>query len=418
MNFRNPPSNKYWIPYIYARPNYVILATPLGSKHVPLPLEDFLVAVAITVLSGIVLCCWLCPRRYCCRYCCCSQRCSKKKQRHQKQRRSTTARPVLIITDGGTDVDGTLALCALKGLMQQQQVNLVGVVTSGGQLETRARIARGWLRRLGIADKIVSVAPGSRRKRATRTTAEEEEEEEDPTCYIPKATPLTVQEAKLYGTNKTAAGAKLILTLVRQHAEQLEIIVLGKLTTLAHALRLEGDIGLDACQKGIKMLHLQGQCRTNETEQRLMPDFNAANFKADKQATNAVFASLQDTVPFRVLGKHAAHQISLNQFHFKHWDDLLGTSDIVRGVTHRHTVNSDAVQWYQHMKNIQPAFIHPHGPLCVLAGFQPKLFHAQKMNSFHRAIGNAKESRGVVDPEETTKRLVALINAGLAELHT
>ena len=57
--------------------------------------------------------------------------------------------------------------------------------------------------------------------------------------------------------------------------------------------------------------------------------------------------------------------------------------------------------------------------MCILAGFQPKLFHAQKMNSFHRAIGNAKESRGVVDPtKETMKRLVALINAGLAKLRT
>jgi len=101
----------------------------------------------------------------------------------------------------------------------------------------------------------------------------------------------------------------------------------------------------------------------------------------------------------------------LNQFHFKHWDDLLGT--------HHETVNSDDDQWYQHITNIQPAFIHPHGPLCILAGFQPKLFHAQKMNSFHRAIGNAKESRGVVDPtKETMKRLVALINAGLAKLRT
>ena len=251
MNFRNPPSNKYWIPYIYARPNYIILATPLGSKHVPLPLEDFLVAVAITVLSGIVLCCWLCPRRYCC-CCCCCQRCSKKKQRHQTQRhqiqwRTTTAEcPVLIITDGGTDVDGTLALCALKGLMQQQQVPLAGVVTSGGQLETRARIARGWLRRLGIADKMVSVAPGSRSKRAIRTTkeeeeeVEEEEEEEDSTCYIPKATHLTVQEATLYGTNETAAGAKLILAMVRQHAEKLEIIVMGKLTTLHTCTSAQG----------------------------------------------------------------------------------------------------------------------------------------------------------------------------------
>jgi len=122
--------------------------------------------------------------------------------------------------------------------MQQQQVPLAGVVTSGGQLETRARIARGWLRRLGIADKMVSVAPGSRSKRAIRTTKEEEEEveeeEEDSTCYIPKATHLTVQEATLYGTNETAAGAKLILAMVRQHAEKLEIIVMGKLTTLAH----------------------------------------------------------------------------------------------------------------------------------------------------------------------------------------
>ena len=44
-------------------------------------------------------------------------------------------------------------------------------------------------------------------------------------------------------------------------------------------------------------------------------------------------------------------QICLNQFHFKHWDDLLGT--------HHETVNSDDDQWYQHMKNIQLAFISP-----------------------------------------------------------
>ena len=130
--------------------------------------------------------------------------------------------------------------------MQQQQVPLAGVVTSGGQLETRARIARGWLRRLGIADKMVSVAPGSRSKRAIRTTkeeeeeVEEEEEEEDSTCYIPKATHLTVQEATLYGTNETAAGAKLILAMVRQHAEKLEIIVMGKLTTLHTCTSAQG----------------------------------------------------------------------------------------------------------------------------------------------------------------------------------
>ena len=243
MNFRNPPSNKYWIPYIYARPNYIILATPLGSKHVPLPLEDFLVAVAITVLSGIVLCCWLCPRRYCC-CCCCCQRCSKKKQRHQTQRhqiqwRTTTAKClVLIITDGGTDVDGTLALCALKGFDATTTSPSGRRGDVGWPVRNQSNIARGWLRRLGIADKMVSVAPGSRSKRAIRTTkeeeeeVEEEEEEEDSTCYIPKATHLTVQEATLYGTNETAAGAKLILAMVRQHAEKLEIIVMGKLTTL------------------------------------------------------------------------------------------------------------------------------------------------------------------------------------------
>ena len=116
----------------------------------------------------------------------------------------------------------------------------------GWPLETRARIARGWLRRLGIADKMVSVAPGSHSKRAIRTTkeeeeeVEEEEEEEDSTCYIPKATHLTVQEATLYGTNETAAGAKLILAMVRQHAEKLEIIVMGKLTTLHTCTSAQG----------------------------------------------------------------------------------------------------------------------------------------------------------------------------------
>jgi hypothetical protein len=131
-----------------------------------------------------------------------------------------------------------------------------------------------------------------------------------------------------------------------------------------------------------------------------MPDFNADIFKTDKQATNAVFASLQDTVKFVWIN------FILN----------IGTicsAPITRLWTVTTTNGTNTWKTYNWLS------FHLHGPLCILAGFQPKLFHAQKMNSFHRAIGNAKESRGVVDPtKETMKRLVALINAGLAKLRT
>ena len=400
----NPPSNKYWVPYIYARPKYIIIATPFGSRHVPLPLEDFLVAVILTLLVVLATLYLFVPRRYLRRFCCCCCCCSCFNQ--QNKRRATKPRPVLIITDIGRDIDDTLALCTLNGLRKQGKVKIVGVVATGGNGLTRARVVRFWLRRFDISDTSVPVAACMKDGRTE--------------CFIPKGTP-SLESAALY----VGTAAELILDCATTYPQQLEIFALAPLTPLADALEMKD--GLAQLTSGVRILHIQGQSILHEQEQLIYPDFAAFNLREDQEASNNVFAALQSVVPFRMLGKHAAYQVSLTRSDFSNWDTMTGTKEMTLGAKNNMNIfrtgnptkfyqlypipeehrNDD--DWFDHMQE----FSHPYDPLCLLAGFYPKLFHAKKIVSFHRAIGNTNDSLGVVDAEKTRLLLSKLIGDGV-----
>ena len=409
MDFGNLASNKYWIPYIYARPHYIIVATPFGSQHVPLPLEDFLVAVAFTVLSSLVVLYLLCPRRYCCCCCCCNRKCTRTSQKNRP-----LPRPVLIITDIGRDIDDTLAFLTLQGLLQQHKAQLVGVVTSGGQGEQRARVVRRWLRRFGLRDEDVPIAFCTQQGQSE--------------CYLPKDTPLA-SDASLSSLHP----GDLILATIEKYGGALEIVALAPLTPLAQAMqrKKKGQSCLATVQQGIKMLHIQGNCSVDPISQRLMPDYASFNLREDVEASKVVFEKLQDFVPFRLVGKHAAYQVSLGHSDFAAMDQLLGSTDMMDGVrenvskfrqhnpvqfrqVYGTTVDQEQEQeddgtWFEKMTTLS----HPYDPLCVVAAFHPTLFRAKKMTTLHRAIGNTKESVGVINPIETKKVLLGLIRKGL-----
>jgi inosine-uridine nucleoside N-ribohydrolase len=418
MDFRNSPSNKYWVPYIYARPQYIIIATPFGSQHVPLPLDEFVVAVVFTLLASIVFFYFICPEKHYCCCCCRRKKAFYKKVKHKKSR-DGELRKVLIITDIGRDIDDTLALCALNGLMKQKKMQLVGVVTSGGNGVLRAQVVRGWLRRFGLLDEDVPVAA------CTKKVGQDE-------CFVPKGTPLTAEEASLYegvGNDKStlmvgAAAANLILEITQKYSGQLEIIAIAPLTPLAEAIRKDGTNSLKLIQEGIKMLHIQGQCKVKGN--KILPDFAAYNLREDKDAARLVFDVLQDAIPFRILGKHAAYQIQMTKSDFQNWDKIIGTNttDLLNHVkenlnyfrksdpinfTKLYKYQANDNKWFEKMKLLS----HPYDPLCVLAAFKPKLFRAKKLFAFHRAIGNTSESNGVINVEETRTKLVNLISLGL-----
>ena len=73
-------------------------------------------------------------------------------------------RKVLIITDIGSDVDDVLCLLALSEMQNMGQVSVIGIVTTGGNTQTRAMIARRWSSALSLVDKefIVDGEPDNR----------------------------------------------------------------------------------------------------------------------------------------------------------------------------------------------------------------------------------------------------------------
>ena len=71
---------------------------------------------------------------------------------------------MLLVTDIGSDVDDVLCLLALSEMQNMGQVSVIGIVTTGGNTQTRAMIARRWSSALSLVDKefIVDGEPDNR----------------------------------------------------------------------------------------------------------------------------------------------------------------------------------------------------------------------------------------------------------------
>ncbi len=208
--------------------------------------------------------------------------------------------PVLFITDIGRDIDDTLALFALEAYQRQGLANIVGVIATGGMGMERARLSRGWLRRLGLGDHIPVAAclkPGRE------------------VCDIESFDTPKEEDAHIY--KKSAAD--LILELARIHKGKLLVFAVAPLTPLADAM--ETAEGLNIIRKGVVCLNIQGQATFENNV--LKPDFQAFNLSENKEASETVFEKLQNYVPFRLLGKHAAYRVSLTRQDFMEWDQMI-----------------------------------------------------------------------------------------------
>jgi inosine-uridine nucleoside N-ribohydrolase len=208
--------------------------------------------------------------------------------------------PVLFITDIGRDIDDTLALLALVAYQREGLTDLVGVVATGGLGKERARLTRGWLRRLGLGDHIPVAAcmkPGRE------------------VCDIESFETPSEDDAKIYPNS----AADLILKLAKVHKGRLQIFAVAPLSSLADAI--ETPEGLNTVRKGVSWIHIQGQAIVENNVMK--PDFQAFNLSENKPASEAVFEKLQRFIPFRLLGKHAAYRVSLTREDFMQWDKTL-----------------------------------------------------------------------------------------------
>ena len=174
-----------------------------------------------------------------------------------------------------------------------QKFDILAVITTGGETINRGRVARRWLNIAGMdpdVPVIPDMAPGSGNTR----------------CFVPEDTPSRGESLLTLDAEGDDLAGNAILKLAREYGKDLGIFVIGPLTPLAKACKLNPEI-----VQQIGFLSIQGQLKV--IVDLIEPDFSSFNLREDKDAANVVFETLQHTVPFKLLGKHAAFASPLSK---------------------------------------------------------------------------------------------------------
>ena len=333
-----------------------------------------------------------------------------------------TPRPVLLITDIGRDIDDTLALLTLLG---SKNVELVGVVTSGGCSLARTGVARGWLGclRAGFDAPIV----GGNDDGVGTPSAEQ--------CYVPDGfSPMRNGDACLN-------GPEVIVKLCQQWRRKLTVVVIGPLTPMARALALPG--GRPAL-RSVGAVYLQGQADVTTSSAGaggtlLTPSVECFNFREAMPAAELVFAALQaepagvwddPPVPLSLLGKHAAYACYLTVSDFSGFASTAppAAPDLAALVVKQMDGfrRKNPTVFYQlypvpkqyrtdeawHQNTAGGVLCHPYDPLCVLLLLRPELFRPRTVG-IHTLVGNGTDDCGVPSPLAVHEALCALIAKGL-----
>ena len=243
-----------------------------------------------------------------------------------------TARPVVLDTDIGTDVDDILALALLAAA---PEVDLVGVTTVYGDTLLRARMARWVCDQLGRPE--VTVAVGERETLTKRPVWWAGHEGEG----IPDLDRVAIDEAE--------GGVDYLLRMSREHAGNLDLFAIGPLTNVAAAIRAD-----PAFAGAIHHLYVMGGAFWME---RSEPEHN---IKCDPEAADVVFRS---AIPMSIAGLDVTTRVWLRE-------------DEVRQIGAAHGELGKALEaqirrWWSFVGKTEN---NPHDPLAALMAFRPELF--------------------------------------------
>lgn len=171
------------------------------------------------------------------------------------QRGCESPKNVLVVTDIGTDVDDSEALCLL---VKDSTRNIIGVACTASHPEERVKKAEELLGLLGRADI------------------------------------------------KVGEGSAFIDSLLNSVRGRSDILLIAQATALSEALTNRPSL-----VKKIGRIYFQGQA-TVDSSLRLHPDPHAFNVSEDLGAAESLFA-LQGAIPFTVVGKYAAYPLALSR---------------------------------------------------------------------------------------------------------
>jgi purine nucleosidase len=241
------------------------------------------------------------------------------------------ARPAVLDTDIGSDVDDLLALTLLA---RAPEVRLIGVTTVYGDTLLRARIARWTLDRLDRPD--VTVIPGLGETMTGRD------------IWWPGHEGVGLADLEAAPVPEDHDAVAWLCQTARAHAGELDLIAIGPLTNVAAALRED-----PAFAGNLHHLYIMGGA--------FFPERVEHNFKCDPEAADLVMRS---GIPMSVAGLDVTKRVWVTEA------DLVALegSDHVIGA-----VLADQVRrwWTAAGRQGQD---NPHDALAALMPFRPDLF--------------------------------------------
>lgn len=246
------------------------------------------------------------------------------------------ARPTVLDTDIGSDVDDLLALTLLA---RAPEVRLVGITTVYGDTVLRARIARWTCDRLDRAD--VTVVPGLGETLSGRD------------IWWPGHEGVGLADLEDVPVTEQLTGVDYLCQTAREHPGELDLIAIGPLTNVAAALRQDpGFAG------NLHHLYIMGGAFWRERAEH--------NFTCDPEAADLVMRS---GIPMSVAGLDVTKRVWITEV------DLvtLERSDHALGA-----VLADQVRrWWAASGRQQD---NPHDALAALMPFRPELFRFERCN--------------------------------------
>jgi purine nucleosidase len=239
-------------------------------------------------------------------------------------------RPVILDTDIGSDVDDLLALAMLA---KSPELDLVGITTVYGDTILRAKIVQATCRMLELPE--IDIIPGAPKPISGRQVYWAGDEGEG-ILDLEAISIASGRKAEVYLAEKVTALPG-----------EIEILAIGPLTNIAHAIQLSTDFA-----KQVKQLYMMGGAYWLDRPEH--------NIKCDADAAQIVFDS---GIPITAIGLDLTLRVWITE------------KDVKRISASRHrsgkALENEIRRWWA-SRNLDRN--HPHDPLAALSMILPELF--------------------------------------------
>lgn len=223
--------------------------------------------------------------------------------------------PVLIISDFGSDVDDAEAITYLS---ECQNVNIAGIICCGYIPEIRAASLSTFMQLLDMPATIIAI--GSALSLSVADSAIITKYLDNHLINnVPYEIALASFLDSLYkiktdkhieNFNKITAEPLQLTDSLLDTYKNLRLVVLSQATDIAKYIKEKPEKA-----KRFHSIYIQGQasCYNNEDDYiSLIPNYKAYNLSEDSTASEILF-SLQNDVPFIIVGKYAAYQAAITK---------------------------------------------------------------------------------------------------------